>query len=322
MDGRDPYDVLKIASNTQPEVIEAVYQMILARYGKSAESGRDVTEELEQAHWAYEILSDPDKRREYDKRIGSERSDDMGEHPDRIKESDSVAQATTIVNRTRTRNIASTIFSASVFVFMLAAIGAALYYVGAVPGLGNADEIVVKSPESTEFAKTSSALYQASVTPRLQIDNSTSTSGDAIARPTEPIEIVEDLEVQPVTSASNQVTPTPLLVEGCPSFSSINVRKGPGASYAAAGFIVAEDCVTFIGRNDDSTWVVVGDAPKEELEGQWVALSVVTVSGSIDSLPVVEPVGLPPPTHEFTETLMPAENASPEESPAALTSTP
>ena len=123
MDDRNPYEILKIASNTEPEVIEAVYRMLLARNQKSNVSGQEALEELRQAQWAYEILRDPEKRRAYDERMTRQKH--TYQKPSYTHTNLAISPK---VGKSRARNLMSTVFSVSVFALMLGGVAAAFLW--------------------------------------------------------------------------------------------------------------------------------------------------------------------------------------------------
>jgi endonuclease YncB( thermonuclease family) len=79
----------------------------------------------------------------------------------------------------------------------------------------------------------------------------------------------------PTLAAANGVTVT--------ASNSVNLRSGPGQDYPVAGTLAAGQTKQAVGRNGD--WLYLAD-------GTWVAAWVVTVSGSINTLPTQS---APPP---------------------------
>lgn len=63
----DPYEVLQVSPNAEPEVVEAAYRRLARKYHPDVNSSPDATKRMQIINWAYEILRDPDARREYDK---------------------------------------------------------------------------------------------------------------------------------------------------------------------------------------------------------------------------------------------------------------
>jgi DnaJ-class molecular chaperone len=64
----DPYAVLQVARNAEPEVIAAAYRSLARKYhpDKNAASAAG-TQRMQEINRAYEILKDPAKRKAYDR---------------------------------------------------------------------------------------------------------------------------------------------------------------------------------------------------------------------------------------------------------------
>ena len=67
-DERDPYQILRVSPNAEPEVIESAYRRLARKYHPDVDDSPDATERMKLLNWAYSILSDPDRRREHDRR--------------------------------------------------------------------------------------------------------------------------------------------------------------------------------------------------------------------------------------------------------------
>jgi curved DNA-binding protein CbpA len=63
---QDPYEILQISPNAEAEVIEAAYKRLARKYHPDTNHSSEAKERMQALNWAYEILGDPDKRREYD----------------------------------------------------------------------------------------------------------------------------------------------------------------------------------------------------------------------------------------------------------------
>jgi len=63
----DYYDVLQVSSNAEPEVIDAAYRRLARKYHPDANAGPDATERMRELNEAYEVLSNPARRAEYDR---------------------------------------------------------------------------------------------------------------------------------------------------------------------------------------------------------------------------------------------------------------
>ncbi|MEA3338144.1 MAG: SH3 domain-containing protein [Chloroflexota bacterium] len=74
---------------------------------------------------------------------------------------------------------------------------------------------------------------------------------------------------------------------------ALNVRKGPGTLYPVAGQLGQGDSVDIIGRNNDSSWWQV--AFPDGSQG-WVFANLVTASGAVDGIELIENISPPPAT--------------------------
>lgn len=67
------YDLLEVSPNASPEVIKAAYRQLAMKYHPDrqpdAQSRRWAEEQMKAVNAAYEILSDPVRRAEYDRRL-------------------------------------------------------------------------------------------------------------------------------------------------------------------------------------------------------------------------------------------------------------
>jgi hypothetical protein len=61
---------------------------------------------------------------------------------------------------------------------------------------------------------------------------------------------------------------------------SINVRSGPGTTYAIVGRLTSNSEIQVAGRNEAGDWLNIADPPG------WVSADLVRLSGPLDSLPV------------------------------------
>ena len=68
-DFEDYYEILQISHSAEPEVIEAAYKKLAGKYHPDVgvDKSPSATEKMKQINIAHDILSNPDKRREYDK---------------------------------------------------------------------------------------------------------------------------------------------------------------------------------------------------------------------------------------------------------------
>ncbi len=74
---------------------------------------------------------------------------------------------------------------------------------------------------------------------------------------------------------------------------AVNVRGGPGTAYPVTGGLAPGDGVTIVGKNQAGDWWQVCCVGTRE---GWVAASVVTTSGPLDTVAVAANIPTPPPT--------------------------
>lgn len=71
--GNTLYDLLEVSPNASPEVIKAAYRQLALKYHPDkqpdARSRQRAEERMKQINAAYEILSDPARRAEYDRHL-------------------------------------------------------------------------------------------------------------------------------------------------------------------------------------------------------------------------------------------------------------
>ena len=65
-DKRDYYEVLGVAKNATPEEIKKAYRVLGKKYHPDVSKEPDAAEKFKEAQEAYAVLSDPDKRKQYD----------------------------------------------------------------------------------------------------------------------------------------------------------------------------------------------------------------------------------------------------------------
>jgi hypothetical protein len=66
-DHKDYYRVLQVDPAAEPKVIQAAYRGLAAKYHPDRYKGPDATARMQQINEAYDVLSDPAKRRDYDR---------------------------------------------------------------------------------------------------------------------------------------------------------------------------------------------------------------------------------------------------------------
>lgn len=77
-------------------------------------------------------------------------------------------------------------------------------------------------------------------------------------------------------------TSTPVIINGCVTVHSLNVRNGPGVDYEIIGGLLEDECVSLIGRNKKSTW---GKVIFSDVSG-WISLNYLSTENDIENLPV------------------------------------
>lgn len=99
----------------------------------------------------------------------------------------------------------------------------------------------------------------------------------------------------PTATASPSSTLIPLEVT---AKQTINVRLGPGLGFKIAAAMPSKSTARVIGKSPDGLWLQI-TYPDERTLG-WVSLSVVTISGSLDPLPIVALTPTSTPTAGIT----------------------
>jgi curved DNA-binding protein CbpA len=64
---QDPYATLQVDRRAEPEVIAAAYRSLARKYHPDKNASQASTKRMQEINAAYEILSDPAKRRAYDR---------------------------------------------------------------------------------------------------------------------------------------------------------------------------------------------------------------------------------------------------------------
>lgn len=68
----DYYTILQVNRYAEPEVIEAAYRRLAAKYHPDVNRAPEAAEKMKRINAAYDVLSSPEKRRQYDLRLGVE----------------------------------------------------------------------------------------------------------------------------------------------------------------------------------------------------------------------------------------------------------
>jgi len=63
---QDHYEALQVLTTADPEVIEAAYTRLVSRYDPAVDDSTEAAERVLRLHAAFEVLSDPVRRAEYD----------------------------------------------------------------------------------------------------------------------------------------------------------------------------------------------------------------------------------------------------------------
>jgi DnaJ-class molecular chaperone len=81
------YENLRVARNAPPEVIRAAYKALSQRYHPDRNSGNaEAVRIMSLLNQAYDVLSDPEQRREFDKWLEAEERKWMAAHSSTLKE--------------------------------------------------------------------------------------------------------------------------------------------------------------------------------------------------------------------------------------------
>ena len=77
----DPYEVLQVQRNASAEEIKKSYRRLAREFHPDANpDDPDAEEKFKEVAFAYEVLSDPDKRSRYDRFGDTGSSSSMGDH--------------------------------------------------------------------------------------------------------------------------------------------------------------------------------------------------------------------------------------------------
>ncbi len=110
--------------------------------------------------------------------------------------------------------------------------------------------------------------------------------------------LVQVQPTQPPPPASATLEGVVATVKGA----SLNVRRGPGTNYDIIGRLKKDDVAQVIGVNQFGDWLVISFAQQQG----WIVANLVTVSGNLKSVPILEPPPSPtPPPATATPTAQP-----------------
>jgi curved DNA-binding protein len=65
----DYYRILQVHSLAEPEVIESAYKRLARKYHPDVNKAKDAENRMKQINEAYEVLKDPDKRKQFDAQL-------------------------------------------------------------------------------------------------------------------------------------------------------------------------------------------------------------------------------------------------------------
>jgi len=277
---RDPYEILGISHDSETSVIEAAYKMqISALEGESSEP--EDAKLLDEIKWAYDELCDAKKRTEY--RIS--KINMTGTSP-RSPDVDSDEQPADVQTEGNSE-VWSVILSTGLFLFMIGAVGYGLYFVGAAR---NSEEYYTDRRQVADATEVSGTLQSEAATeiPEVSIMHTGTVEALKITATHEALVVYsEGLTATNYARIMPSVTPTSVIVQGCPNAVSVNVRTGPSTAYTALGQLLQGDCVVVYGRNEDSSWFVITDSPRPSLNDGWISSEVMDMDSSGDELEII-----------------------------------
>ncbi|NLE75241.1 MAG: DnaJ domain-containing protein [Chloroflexi bacterium] len=63
----DPYAILQVSPQAEPEIIQAAYRRLAAKYHPDVNGSPEALRRMQEINAAYDLLSDPQKRAAYDR---------------------------------------------------------------------------------------------------------------------------------------------------------------------------------------------------------------------------------------------------------------
>lgn len=78
---KDPYKILQISPDAEDEVIKAAYKSLAKKYHPDTQQGTLDDDRMKEINWAFDILSDPEKKRQWDKEHGNLKTENEGRTP-------------------------------------------------------------------------------------------------------------------------------------------------------------------------------------------------------------------------------------------------
>ena len=277
---RDPYQILGISYDSEMSVIEAAYKMQISAFEVGTDSPED-TKLLNEIKWAYSELSDAKKRNEY--RINKIKMTDTSADRSEIGSDEHPVDGQTLGKS----EVWSVVLSTGLFLFMIGAIGYGLYFVGAAR---NSEEYYTDRRQIVDTTEVSDAFQSETATemPKVSIMHTGTVEALKITATHEALVMYsERLTATNYARTMPSVTPTSVIVRGCPNAVSVNVRTGPSTAYTALGQLLKGDCVVVYGRNEDSSWFVITDSPRASLNDGWISSEVMDMDSLGDKLEII-----------------------------------
>lgn len=119
--------------------------------------------------------------------------------------------------------------------------------------------------------------------------------------PTATVRLLPTDAPRPTDAATEapQPTPAPAAITAAAT-DVLNIRQGPDRTTPSLGKLQPNQTVTVVGRNGDGTWLQIQRPDGAGLG--WVSAEFVTVTGDINTLPVVTGDGASNPAPQATET--------------------
>ena len=65
---KNPYKVLQVSVDAEPEVVKAAYKSLSKKYHPDIDSSLSAQEKMKDINWAYRVVSNSERRKEWDKK--------------------------------------------------------------------------------------------------------------------------------------------------------------------------------------------------------------------------------------------------------------
>jgi hypothetical protein len=79
----DYYEILQVSPRAEPDVIDAAYRRLARKYHPDVNSSRAALQRMTELNHARDVLTDPRRRAEYDRRVREQAMRELHENPDR-----------------------------------------------------------------------------------------------------------------------------------------------------------------------------------------------------------------------------------------------